>query len=159
MKGVKITRIGQTESAEKALHEGFAYRKHKLLDEGEAEQCVISAYEVPPGKAAYPYHYHYHLKNEETFYILSGEGLLRTPEGERKVGAGDFLFFPANEMGAHQLRNISETEMLWYLDFDTKNDLDVCYYPDSHKVGIIVGDVEENSFFLTKDQVDYYHGE
>ena len=55
---------------------------------------MVSVYEIPPMKAAYPYHFHHN--NEETFYIISGEGILRTPNGEREVGAGDLLFFPGH---------------------------------------------------------------
>jgi uncharacterized cupin superfamily protein len=74
------------------------------------KNTLVSVYEIPPGKAAYPYHFHH--KNEETFYILSGKGVLRTPDGERKVTAGELLFFPTGPEGAHKLTNTSQTEKL-----------------------------------------------
>src|SRR5690606_31385298 len=113
--------------------------------------CKISLYEIPPQKAAYPYHYH--TKNEEAFYILQGSGLLKTPEGERPVAAGDLIFFPANEKGAHKLTNTSETEMLIYLDFDTHNDLDVAFYPDSGKIGVWGQGI--NQVYRVQEQVTY----
>ena len=116
---------------------------------------LVCVYEVPPGKSPYPYHYH--LKDEETFYILSGFGLLRTPEGERQVKAGDFLFFPAGPEGAHKLTNISAAEPLVYIDFDVIHDPDVAVYPDSGKIGIWGRDV--SSVFFLEDAVDYYAGE
>ena len=116
---------------------------------------LVRVYELPPGKSAYPYHYH--LKNEETFFILRGEGLLRTPEGERTVKAGDLLFFPAGETGAHKLTNTSDTEMLVYIDFDIVHDLDVAVYPDSGKLGIWGKDT--NRIYRLDDDVDYYEGE
>ena len=64
--------------------EGYEFFRRDLLAVHEA-QSLVRVYELPPGKSAYPYHYH--LKDVETFYILSGEGLLRTPEGEKPVMA------------------------------------------------------------------------
>jgi uncharacterized cupin superfamily protein len=139
----------------KCEHEGYEYYKRELIPEGYARQCEVSLYEIPPGKSGYPYHYH--MKNEECFYILSGTGLLKTPAGEREVTAGDFLFFPANERGAHKLTNASETDMLVYLDFDTDNDVEVSFYPDSGKVGIWGKGL--GRLYRTGDEVGYYEGE
>lgn len=136
-------------------HLGYEYIKRFLVSKGEAEQCAVSLYEVPPGKSAYPYHYH--KNNEESFYIISGKGLLKTPSGNKEVTAGDFLFFPANETGAHKLTNISEIDPLIYLDFDTQNDVDITLYPDSGKVAIWGKDV--NKVFRENESVDYYDGE
>lgn len=138
-----------------ASHEGYEYNKRLLIPQDYAKQCSIKMIEIPPGKSAYPYHYH--LKNEEFFYILQGTGLLKTPQGLREVSAGEYLFFPTGEKGAHKLTNSSDTEMLVYLDFDTKNNLDVAFYPDSNKVGIYGDGVRQ--LYKTEDQVDYYEGE
>lgn len=134
--------------------EGYEFYRRDLLAVHEA-QSLVRVYELPPGKSAYPYHYH--LKNEETFFILKGEGLLRSSEGERPVKAGDLLFFPAGEEGVHKLTNTSETEMLVYLDFDVVHDLDVTVYPDSGKIGIWGKDV--NKVYRMDDDVPYYEGE
>lgn len=137
------------------LHEGYEYYRRDLVPWDMAGQCTVALYEIPPGKSAYPYHYH--VKNEETFYILRGQGILKTPDGERLVGAGEFVFFPANESGAHKLTNSSGSEMLVYLDFDTSNDLEVAFYPDSGKLGIWGKDI--NRLYRTDQSVDYYQGE
>ena len=136
-------------------HEGYEYNKGDFIRRGEAGMTRVTLYEILPGKSAYPYHYH--LKNEETFFILRGEGILRTPEGERAVKAGDLLFFPAGESGAHKLTNTSKTEMLVYLDFDIVHDLDVTMYPDSGKIGI--WGMDTNKIYRIGDDVDYYEGE
>ena len=145
-------KAGDVEAKHKNEHEGYEYYKRELVPKGFAQQCAVSLYEIPPLKSAYPYHYH--MKNEESFYILSGRGILKTPLGERAVSAGDFLFFPAEEKGAHKLTNASETEPLVYLDFDTHNDIDVAFYPDSGKIGVWGKDI--NQLYQTKTQVDYY---
>ena len=139
----------------KNQHDGYEYYRRDLVPMGSAKQCAISVYEVPPEKSAIPYHYH--TKNEEAFYIISGNGLLKTPDGCKNVSAGDFLFFPANENGAHKLTNTSESEMLIYIDFDTSNDLEVAFYPDSGKLGIWGKNI--NKLFKTNQQVDYFDGE
>ena len=90
-------------------------------------------------------------------YILSGEGVLRTPDGERQVRSGELLFFPAGPEGAHILKNTSETEMLCYIDFDVVHDIDVAIYPDSDKIGIWGMGI--NKLYPQSDNVDYYDGE
>ena len=142
-------------SREHVETEGYEYYKRRLLPRGSAEQLAIFVYEIPPGKAAIPYHYH--MKNEEIFFIMNGEGELRTPSGCRAVKAGEFIYFPANENGAHKLTNTSETEMLVYMDIDTTSDLDVTFYPDSGKMG--VWGKEINKLYREGDDVDYYDGE
>jgi uncharacterized cupin superfamily protein len=59
--------------------------------------------------------------------------------------------------GAHKLTNISGKDMLVYLDFDTNNDIDVAFYPDSGKVGIWGKYI--NQLFKINQQVGYYDGE
>lgn len=136
-------------------HPGYEYYKRELVPKGNAQQCSISVYEIPPGKSAYPYHYH--TRNEEAFYIISGNGILKTPSGDREVSAGEFLFFPSNKKGAHKLTNTSETEILIYLDFDTHNEIDVAFYPDSGKIGVWGMDI--NKLFKINQQVEYYDDE
>ena len=133
---------------------GYEFYRRDFIRIHEADS-LVRIYELPPGKSAYPYHFH--LKNEETFFILRGEGLLRTRDGERAVRPGDLLFFPAGEDGAHKLTNTSDTEMLVYLDFDIVHDLDVTMYPDSGKLGI--WGMDTNKIYRIDDDVDYYDGE
>ena len=155
MSGIKHSKIEALPVSHKCGHEGYEYFRRKFIPFGGAKNTLVSVYEIPPGKAAYPYHYHH--KNEETFYILSGEGVLRTPEGERKVSAGELLFFPTGPKGAHKITNVSETEMLVYIDFDVVHDIDVAVYPDSEKIG--VWGMGINKLYPESADVDYYQGE
>jgi uncharacterized cupin superfamily protein len=150
-----VRRAGSAQRLCKAEHSDYAYEKRVIVGKDDASHMDVSVYEIPPGKAAYPYHYH--AGNEEVFFILSGAGLLRTPEGERTVTAGDFLYFPNNENGAHKLMNASQNEPLVYVDFDTRRDPEVVFYPDSDKVGIL-GDGKK-MFVPVAQKVDYYDGE
>ncbi|MBE6561533.1 MAG: cupin domain-containing protein [Ruminococcaceae bacterium] len=155
MEKIKQCHISELTGKHKAEHADYEYVRKTFVSRGSAEGTLVSVYEIPPLKSAYPYHYH--LKDEETFYIISGEGILRTPEGERPVRAGDLLFFPASCEGAHKLTNTSSAEKLIYIDFDVIHDLDVAVYPDSGKIGIWGKDV--NRVYPTDANVDYYKDE
>ena len=155
MSHIRHSKIQEIPASHRQEHEGYEYFRRKFVPFGAAEHTHVCVYEIPPGKAAYPYHFHH--KTEETFYILSGTGFLRTPEGERRVCAGELIFFPAGEGGAHKLTNASDTENLQYIDFDVCHDLDAAVYPDSDKIGIWGKGI--NQMFPKSAHVDYYDGE
>jgi len=136
-------------------HDGYAYVRRDLVPRNCTGNTLVSQYEIPPLKSAYPYHFHH--KDEETFYILKGEGLLRTPKGEQIVRTGHVLFFPASPEGAHKLTNTSSTETLVYMDFDIIHDLDVAEYPDSGKIGVWGKGI--NKLYQREEDVGYYEGE
>ena len=52
---------------------------------------------------------------------------------------------------------ICETDTLEYLDFDTHNEIDIAFYPDSGKVGIWCKNI--NKLFRLNQKVEYYDGE
>ena len=83
MSEIKHANMKALEASHKCEHENYEYERRKFVPFGGAKHTLVSVYEVPPMKSPYPYHYHH--KNEETFYIISGEGILKTPTGERKV--------------------------------------------------------------------------
>ena len=155
MSQIKQCKIDQIPAGHKCEHEGYEYYRRKFVPFGAANHTHVCVYEIPPMKTAYPYHYHY--KTEETFYIISGSGMLKTPEGERTVCAGELIFFPAGENGAHKLTNTSQTENLVYIDFDATHELDVAVYPDSDKIGIWGMGI--NKIFPKSAEIDYYDGE
>ena len=86
--------------------------------------------------------------------ILSGESILRSPEGFQKVSEGDIVFFEEGAKGAHQLYNHSDSPCI-YLDVRTTIGIDVCEYPDSGKVNIL----PQMNVFESSSAVDYYKGE
>ena len=155
MKKIKHEKIENIPRSHKCENQLYEYYRRKFIPFGEAKNSVVSVYEVPPKKAAYPYHFHHN--NEETFYIISGEGILRTPSGERKVSTGELLFFPTGPEGAHKLTNASETENLIYIDFDAVHEVDITVYPDSKKIG--VWGMGVNKLYPDDADVDYYEGE
>jgi len=150
-----IRRAETADSIHQSEHPDYEFTKRIIVGKEDSENYSVSVYEVPPGKSAVPYHYH--LRNEEVFFILSGTGLLKSPTGEQRVTAGDYLYFPNNEGGAHKLTNISDSEPLVYADFDILHDPEVAFYPDSDKVGIF--GKGHRVILPLSEQMNYYDGE
>lgn len=140
----------------KAEQEPYEYIKYEITPREDYSQCNIAMYEIPPRKSNYPYHYH--VTNTEVFYIISGQGILRTPEGERNIKPGDFIVCPPSENGAHKIINNSDCDILKYIDFDTTNSPDIIGYPDSDKTGIMIHN-QSSMFFKNRDKTSYYEGE
>ena len=82
--------------------------------------------------------YHLHHGSEEMVVVLRGTPTLRTPAGERVLAEGDVVVFPRGPAGAKELRNES-VETVRVLIVSTNVDPDVTEYPDTGKVGHVVG--------------------
>jgi len=92
---------------------------------------------VQPGKVSCPFHSH--RAEEEMFFIVKGEGLLRYGSQTRRVRAGDFICCPVGgPETAHQIINDSAAELA-YISVSTMMPAEVCEYPDSGKVGAFGG--------------------
>lgn len=99
------------------------------------DKCSANFVEVEPGK--YAYGYHYHEENEEVFYIISGEALVKTEKGDIHLKQGDAICFPANINGSHVISNPSKTEKLIYLDVGTANKPDVVHFTGTN-TGMVI---------------------
>lgn len=53
--------------------------------------------------------FHQHLGNEEIYFIISGEGLVRDNENEEKVTTGDLIY--TKNKSYHGLTNIGNTPL------------------------------------------------
>jgi len=68
-----------------------------------ATELGVTMYETDAGGAVSPYHAHH--ANEELLVVLSGRPRLRTPDGSRRLEAGDVVVFPRGPEGAHRISN------------------------------------------------------
>jgi len=127
----------------------FRFLDRPVGPEVGAELFGCSLYDVPPGQQLWPYHYH--LGNEEWLVAVAGRPMLRTPEGERELEAGDVVAFAQGEAGAHTVVNRSD-ENARVAIFSTLRRGSVVY-PDSSKVGV------NRMCFRIRDAVDYWDGE
>ncbi|MGR3481176.1 cupin domain-containing protein [Salipiger marinus] len=121
--------------------------------------------EVPPGKAAWPFHSHH--ANDEMFVILSGTGTLRFGPETHAVAAGMVAVCPAGGAEtAHQLTATGD-QPLRYLAISTMREPDVMEYPDSGKITVFAGAAPGGdkaqrrvaASFRQGDAVDYWSGE
>ena len=107
---------------------------------------------VPPGKRGCPFHSH--RGEEEMFFIVKGNGLLRYGDATRKIRAGDVICCPVGgPETAHQIVNDSG-EDLAYLSVSTMMPAEVCEYPDSKKIGAFGGGLRHMT--RTGDHLDYW---
>ncbi len=125
------------------------------LSDGTRATKLGAGFDVlPPGKASCPYHYH--LAQEEMFVILEGVGTLRVAGEHVPVRAGDVVFIPPGPDYPHQFINTSNAPMK-YLSISTQERPEVCYYPDSGKVGTFAA----SHRIVTRPalNLDYWDGE
>lgn len=133
----------------------FEY-KYAVVSSPQATEgkLLVTFYTLMPGKTNYPYHYHSGI--EEVFYIISGTGTLKTPDGDKTVTEGDVIVLPANANGAHQLTNTSN-EALVYLDIDTTSTPEVVFFPDKGDFRILTSTKHGN--FPLDTEVNYLRNE
>lgn len=72
---------------------------------------------------------HYHSREDEFVYVLEGEVVLRTDEGEQTLTAGMCAGFPAGTKNGHQLVNRSDAPAR-YLEISNRDTADLAEYPD-----------------------------
>jgi uncharacterized cupin superfamily protein len=134
---------------------GHGFRVRSLGADAGAAQTGCSVYEVDPGQATWPYHFE--LNEEEWLIVIAGELTLRTPDGERRLRAGDVACFAAGAAGAHAVRNDSEQTARFAMPSSVSVYGDACVYPDSGKFKLA------GPGFLHRghlgDEVPYWEGE
>ena len=110
---------------------------------------------VPASKRSCPFHSH--RAEEEMFFVIRGEGLLRYGSETRRIRAGDVICCPTGgPETAHQIVNDSDADLA-YLSISTRMPAEVCEYPDSKKVGAYGGGLRHMT--STDADVDYWTGE
>ncbi len=103
------------------------------ITDGMAAQKLGAGFDIlAPGKRSCPYHYH--LAQEEMFVVLQGSGTLRVAGEMLPVRAGDVVVIPPGPEYPHHFINTSEAP-LHYLSISTQERPEICYYPDSGKIG------------------------
>jgi uncharacterized cupin superfamily protein len=140
-------------------HPGFTCQRARIGWQVGSQRLGASAWEIPPGEAAYPYHYH--LVDEELLFVLRGRPSLRTPEGWRELEEGEAIAFAIGEAGAHQIVNRTDSPVR-LLVVSTGGSPDIAVYPDSNKLAASdrkPGGGGLREMFRRSDAVDYWEGE
>jgi uncharacterized cupin superfamily protein len=82
---------------------------------------------LPPGKESSMRHFH--TREDELVFVLEGEVVLRTDEGEQVLTAGMCAGFPAGSKDGHQLVNRSDRPAR-YLEISNRDPEDSAEYSD-----------------------------
>jgi len=80
---------------------------------------------------------HSHTKQEEFIFVLQGTPTLRTDEGDMLLSPGMCAGFRSGTGNAHQLVNLSDSEVI-YLEIGDRTPGDEVSYPDDDLQGVLV---------------------
>ena len=118
-------------------------------------ETAMYVYDLTRGESSSPYHYEY---AEEWLLVVAGSVVVRRPDGEQTLQAGDLVRFPAGPGGAHRVMNRGDTPARTLL-FSSARVPAVSVYPDSDKIGVRPGNDEDDLIFLRDSAVSWSHGE
>jgi uncharacterized cupin superfamily protein len=104
-----------------------ARERRKLGDLAGLTQFGVNLLRLPPG--AWSSQRHWHTGSDELVYVLAGEVVLVTDEGEEVLHAGDAAGFKADDANGHCLQNRSAGDVL-ALEIGTRVRGDTAHYSD-----------------------------
>lgn len=99
----------------------------RLGDAAGLTQFGVNLVRLPPG--TWSSQRHWHSQEDEFVYVLRGEVVLVTDEGEAPLEAGQCAGFPAGDRDGHCLQNRSQKDAV-LLVVGSRNDEDHGEYPD-----------------------------
>jgi uncharacterized cupin superfamily protein len=103
-------------------------RERRILgDAAGLTQFGVNLQRLPPG--AWSSQRHWHSKEDEFVFVVAGEVVLVTDDGEEILKAGDCAGFKAGDANGHHLQNRSGADAL-LLEIGSRDETDACDYPD-----------------------------
>lgn len=109
--------------------EGHRARRKSLSSVVGSRLTGFSVYELEPGQKAWAYHWE--MTREEWLFVVEGEIVVRTPDGEETLRRGDVTCFPAGPSGAHEVRNDSDAPARYCMP-SSSSGVVVAVRPDSN---------------------------
>ncbi len=126
-------------------------RRWKLGDAVGLTQFGVSLLRLAPG--VWSSQRHWHTAEDEFVWVVSGEVVLVTDQGEEVLRAGDCAGFKAGDPNGHQIQNRSDAEAV-LLEIGTRSQgVDQTDYPD---LDMIVG---PDDVYRHRDGTPYDHDE
>lgn len=104
-----------------------ARERHRLGDAAGLTQFGVNLLRLPPG--TWSSQRHWHQGEDEFTYVLAGEVVLVTDEGEEVFRAGDCAGFKAGDANGHHFQNRSDQDVL-LLEIGTRSNGDAVDYSD-----------------------------
>ncbi|MES1202772.1 MAG: cupin domain-containing protein [Pseudomonadota bacterium] len=119
--------------------------KKRLGDVAGLTDFGVNLTRLPPGEWSAARHWH---KLEDEFvWVLEGELVMVTDEGEQVMRAGDCAGFPKGQPNGHHLLNRSDRDAV-YLEVGSRKEGEEAYYPD-------IDLLFSGGKFLHKDKTPY----
>jgi uncharacterized cupin superfamily protein len=103
-------------------------KRWRLGDVAKLTQFGVNLLRLPQG--AWSSQRHWHTTEDEFVWVLEGEVVLVTDEGEQILRAGEGAGFPAGEENGHHLQNRSAKDALLLEIGSRRPSEDACAYPD-----------------------------
>src|SRR5690606_1561952 len=103
-----------------------ARERRRLGDAAGLTQFGVNLLRLKPG--IWSSQRHWHLKQDEFVYVLEGEVVLVTDDGEEILSAGDCAGFQAGEANGHHFQNRGTADAL-LLEVGTRIEGDGANYP------------------------------
>jgi uncharacterized cupin superfamily protein len=101
--------------------------KRALGDAVGLTKVGVNLTTLPPGKESSMRHWH--TREDELVFVVEGEVVLVTDEGEQILSAGTCAGFPAGAKNGHHLVNRSDRPAR-YLEISNRDPEDTAEYPD-----------------------------
>lgn len=132
------------------FHEiGAGRHKARVGDHAGLSNYGVNIVTLPPGSGSAQRHWH--ELEEEFTYMISGEVVLITDDGEEVITPGMMMGWPANVANGHHLVNRSDQDAV-YMEVGTRVRDEVCHYPDVDLHLVMVDGEDE---FQHKDGTPY----
>lgn len=125
-----------------------ARERRKLGDAAGLTQFGVNLLQLKPG--VWSSQRHWHTEQDEFVYVISGEVVLVTDDGEEILKAGDCAGFKAGEKDGHHLQNRSDSDAM-LLEVGTRTPTDSGEYSDIDMAFHIGGPAK----FTRKDGTPY----
>jgi uncharacterized cupin superfamily protein len=105
-----------------------ARKRWRLGDAAGLTQFGVNLMRLAPG--AWSSQRHWHSAEDEFVWVLEGEVVLVTNEGEQVLRAGDCAGFVAGQPNGHHIQNRSANEAVLLEVGSRRPKQDICDYPD-----------------------------
>ena len=105
-----------------------ARKRFRIGDVAGLTQFGVNVCRLSPG--TWSSQRHWHSAEDEFVWVLEGEVVLVTNEGEQILRAGECAGFPAGEANGHQLQNRSDRDAVLLEVGSRRPGEDKCDYPD-----------------------------
>ena len=124
VRGLVLDATGQPAPRTGVLLSGNGLLSSRVTSDGAGEFLFVR---LPPGTLSSMRHWHSH--EDEFLYVLEGEAVLITIDGEQVLKPGMCAGFPAGKADGHHLANRTDKDVV-YLEVGDRSDKDVCEYSD-----------------------------